>query len=172
MSDIYSPNNLQKTLLLLHQMEKSCAVRLGGGGSLVVRGADWGGGNADGLEGGSGRGAVVRGDGNKGVVAVKWENGNYGFYKMGAGGKYEVKIAPPVISQVMDNKLEETRSTASEEEYGTEDEDENGLKVNTRLLGTEQGCEVCGSRWTEKMREGKDILFRCIKHRKGRQEIQ
>ena len=54
---------------------------------------------------------------------------------MGAGGKYEVKIAPPVISQVID-KLEETRSTNeydSDEEYETEGEDgdENSMKVKT-----------------------------------------
>ena len=94
----------------------------------MVRGADWVGGNADELEGGSGRGAVVRG--TKGVVAVKWENGNYRFYKMGAGGK--VKIAPPVINQVI-YKLEETRSTPdydSEDESETEDaEDEHNMKA-------------------------------------------
>ena len=63
--------------------------------SRVVRGIDWSGGNADGHQGGSGEGVVTKVDGKTGVVSVRWDNDNYGYYRMGAGGKFELKKAPP-----------------------------------------------------------------------------
>ena len=135
----------------------------------MQRGDDWDGGNADGLVGGSGLGTVVRVDRKSGVVAVKWESGNYGFYKMGVGGKYEVKIA--TIKKTEPFSLEENKDILeSESEYELEsDEDENVVtnkEVNNIVFATEQQCEVCGSLWTEKVKDGDNIIFRCIKHRK------
>ena len=64
--------------------------------SRVVRGIDWAGGNADGHEGGTSEGLVTKVDGKNGVVSVRWDNDNYGYYRMGAGGKIELKKAPPL----------------------------------------------------------------------------
>ena len=161
--------DLQVTVCVNKEMSEE--VRIVSTGSRVERGDDWDGGNADGLVGGTGLGTIVRSPGNSGVVAVKWDSGNYGFYKMGSGGKYEVKIA--VIGKTV-----YTGSEENEEEFGNNtddeyesDEDENSKEEkNNIVLDTEQQCEVCGSFWTEKVREGENIIFRCIKHRKEKKQ--
>ena len=156
---------------LIDNLERKSVGGCAGPGRRVVRGVDWGGGNADGLEGGTGNGTVVRRDESNGVAAVKWDNGNYGFYKMGAGGKFELKIAPSEASEVIE-RLGEKKILIEhdeEDEYVTDDEDnENVSPVTTRLLSTEHECEVCGSLWAERVRKGEKIIFRCIKHRKDR----
>ena len=155
---------------LIDKLEQKGVGGWAGLDSRVVRGADWSGGNADGLVGGTGEGTVVRCDGKNGVVAVKWDNGNYGLYKMGAGGKYDLKIAQPVAGEGMDKLGENENITESdsEDEYETDSEDdEDHNPTKARMFSTGQKCEVCGSIWTETVREGGRVVIRCIKHRGG-----
>ena len=84
----------------------------------LCRGVDWRGGHAD----GSGEGTVTKTDG-RGMAAVKWDNGNYGYYRMGASSRYEIKPVP--ASRVDGSKLggqeeeeEVEEETDSETEYG------------------------------------------------------
>ena len=155
---------------LIDTMERKGIGGWTGVGCRVVRGMDWMGGNADGLDGGTGKGTVMRGDGKSGVVAVKWDNSNYGFYKMGADGKFELKPAPlDIVSTDVDLK-DKTLVEESESEYEESDYEEADIKkIFTQAFDTDHACEVCGSIWTEKVKSASDeaVVFRCIKHRRG-----
>ena len=114
----------------------------------MVRGHDWSGGDAD----GEGEGTVTKVDGKNGVVSVRWNNGNYGYYRMGAGGKFELKLAPkPVVELLKPMKKEEEES-----EYET-DEEELVIEVKPEPVKVElpvvkapaKSCEYCGGTWTE-----------------------
>ena len=72
----------------------------------IHRGPDWKGGNADGLLGGSGEGTVTKvvivviasfflhltsesqAAGKAGMVSVKWDNGNYGYYRFSTSNRF------------------------------------------------------------------------------------
>ena len=116
--------------------------------SKVVRGHDWCGGDAD----GEGEGTVTKVDGKNGVVSVRWENGNYGYYRMGAGGKFELKMAPKPIVERTPAKVKEIES---ESEYETEEEEEviqteiEPVKVESVVKTPSKCCEYCGGVWTE-----------------------
>ena len=134
--------------------------------SRVVRGVDWAGGNADGHQGGTGEGVVTKVDGKNGVVSVRWDNGNYGYYRMGAGGRFELKMAPPppYKHKEIRRKSQEEAEIVSEEEWESETESEseqeeekhveepipNPPKVATPppvIAG--KVCEFCRNPWTE-----------------------
>ena len=87
---------------------------------------------------------------------------------------YELKIAPPVTSDVVDNLGESKKIIENdpEDEYEMDNEDdENKNQIAAKLFSTGQQCEVCGSVWTERVMEREQILIRCIKHGRGRKEI-
>ena len=127
--------------------------------SRVVRGHDWSGGEAD----GGGEGEVTKVDGKNGVVSVRWDNGNFGYYRMGAGGKFELKIAPKPVIEYLPKKptvrLEEKESEY--EDSGEEETDEDEVVVGAEReevrpsspLSVEsadrKACEYCGGTWTD-----------------------
>ena len=128
--------------------------------SRVVRGHDWSGGEAD----GGGEGEVTKVDGKNGVVSVRWDNGNFGYYRMGAGGKFELKIAPKPVIEYLPKKpivrLEEEESEYEESEEETDD-DEVVVEVEAEReevrpsspVAVESAacklCEYCGGAWTD-----------------------
>jgi hypothetical protein len=64
-------------------------------GTKVVRGPDWSWGNQDGKQGGTGVTQGAYGEEEDGWVRVKWDHDGYTEnYRMGAGGKYDLKVAP------------------------------------------------------------------------------
>ena len=123
--------------------------------SRVVRGHDWSGGEAD----GGGEGEVTKVDGKNGVVSVRWNNGNFGYYRMGAGGKFELKMAPrPVIEYLPKRptvKLEEVESEYEDTEEDTDDGEEEEevvvveeaereeVRPSPPLALVSAGCKVC-----------------------------
>lgn len=125
----------------------------------VVRGLDWTGGDADGC----GEGEVTRVDGRNGVVSVRWNNGNFGYYRMGAGGKFELKMAPKPVIEHLPRKAAVTLQEESESEYEESEEEtgevadcdsdcERGVKVVVEAppaLAVVKECEYCGGAWTE-----------------------
>jgi len=118
--------------------------------SRVVRGHDWSGGDAD----GSGEGLVTKVDGKNGVVSVRWDNGNYGYYRMGSGGKFELKLAPkPVIEYVKPPQVNTEESDESEYETDEETVEEIVEKKPPDPLPIKKPCgktcEYCGGYWTE-----------------------
>ena len=128
----------------------------------VVRGIDWAGGNADGHQGGTGEGVVTKVDGKSGVVSVRWDNDNYGYYRMGAGGKYELKRAPPPPYKAPEIRRKSITITVEECEYETESEPdevteevivetvENISKLETHPpVSAGKFCEICSNPWIE-----------------------
>ena len=127
--------------------------------SRVVRGHDWSGGEAD----GAGEGEVTKVDGKIGVVSVRWNNGNFGYYRMGAGGKFELKIAPkPVIEYLppkptvkLEEEEEESEYEDSEEEAEEEEEVETEreeVRPSPPVAAVSAACKVCeycGGTWTD-----------------------
>ena len=99
------------------------------------------------------------------MVSVRWDNGNYGYYRMGAAGKFELKPVqrPSGIearkqrSEKVDTE-EESMTEEEEEEEGEEGEEEMvtgcdqivaGARVSEASCDTVQqesgpGCEYCG----------------------------
>ena len=132
----------------------------------VVRGIDWAGGNADGHQGGTGEGVVTKVDGKNGVVSVRWDNDNYGYYRMGAGGKIELKRAPPPpykAPEMIKKSLPESIIITEEEcEYETEREHDEAKEekiveivqkipklVTHPQVSVGKLCEICCNPWTE-----------------------
>ena len=93
-------------------------------------------------------------DGKNGVVSVRWNNGNYGYYRMGSKGKFELKIAPkPVIEYIKPKPVVKE----VESEYEDEDDEEPEV-VNLESESSPppvvvktpvKSCEYCGGTWTE-----------------------
>ena len=130
--------------------------------SRVVRGHDWSGGDAD----GGGEGEVTKVDGKNGVVSVRWNNGNFGYYRMGAGGKFELKMAPrPVIEYLprqpaltlREEEEEEEDSEYEDSEEETEEDGDGDVDIEERerdvaspvRVVVVKVCEYCGGSWTE-----------------------
>ena len=126
--------------------------------SRVVRGHDWTGGDAD----GGGEGEVTKVDGKNGVVSVRWDNGNFGYYRMGAGSKFELKMAPRPVIEYLPRKPPVTLQEEEESEYedSEDDTEEDGdCEVESEEREREECpvsvvrevkvCEYCGGSWTE-----------------------
>ena len=129
--------------------------------SRVVRGHDWSGGEAD----GAGEGEVTKVDGKNGVVSVRWNNGNFGYYRMGAGGKFELKMAPKPVIEYLPKKPtvkleeEEEESEDTEEETDEEEEVEEVVEAEREEVRPSlplapvstafKVCEYCGGTYTD-----------------------
>jgi len=121
-------------------------------GDRVIRGPDWKGGNADGLLGGSGEGTVTKAAGKAGMVSVKWDNGNYGYYRMGAGNKYELRTAippPPPTPPPLPSPESEYESEYDEEEEEEEEESPDPPAPARTPTPPPPQCEMCGLVLTE-----------------------
>merc|ERR1719431_1132707 len=114
---------------------------------------------------GTGEGVVTKVDGKTGVVSVRWDNDNYGYYRMGAGGKFELKKAPPPPYKPDIRLKSDVDVSISEEEweYETESECEESegdkdLSESSKTVPKPQTpppvfvgklCEICSQPWTE-----------------------
>ena len=109
---------------------------------------------------------VTKLDGRGGVVSVRWDNGNYGYYRMGAAGKFELKPAqrPGGIEarKQRSEKVDTEEESLTEEEEEEEDEEEgeeelvsscdqtvagatvNEVSCETVLQESGPRCEYCG----------------------------
>ena len=94
-------------------------------------------------------------DGKNGVVSVRWNNGNYGYYRMGSKGKFELKIAPkPVVEYI---KPKPPVNEEEESEYETDDEEPEVIDPEPQPAPSPvvvvktpvKTCEYCGGTWTE-----------------------
>ena len=97
-------------------------------------------------------------DGKNGVVSVRWNNGNYGYYRMGAGGKFELKMAPKPVVTYMKREIKVEEEEEEESEYEDDVEEapvivEEKLKPKPVQLPVvkpdAKTCEYCGGTWTE-----------------------
>ncbi|XP_062386938.1 soluble scavenger receptor cysteine-rich domain-containing protein SSC5D-like [Sardina pilchardus] len=72
-------------------------------GTRVMRGQDWKWGNQDGTPPGLGR--VIGQLSESGWIQVRWDNGHQYKYRMGAEGKYDLKLAEPLPSALPSTEL-------------------------------------------------------------------
>ena len=74
-------------------------ARLMGIGVRVVRGLDWKWGDQDGPPPSEGK--VIGELGEDGWIRVQWDNGSTNSYRMGKEGKYDLKLAEPVRTELL-----------------------------------------------------------------------
>ena len=65
-------------------------------GARVVRGLDWKWRDQDGPGGGPPGEGTITGDIHNGWIDVAWDHGAANSYRMGAEGKYDLKLAPGI----------------------------------------------------------------------------
>lgn len=121
-------------------------------GAVVLRGKDWSYGTQDGGQGSEGKVTEIRnygGDtGARNAVKVKWKNGEINVYKLGAGGKVDLKFMEPGVGtdyyrdhlDIPDSSARITRETSTFEGNESSTEEAETSSVDTVLHVGDRVC--------------------------------
>ncbi|CAG2223699.1 MIB [Mytilus edulis] len=121
-------------------------------GAVVLRGKDWSYGTQDGGQGSEGKVTEIRtygGDtGARNAVKVTWENGEGNVYKLGAGGKMDLKFMVPAVGteyyrdhlDIPDSSARITRQTSTLDGNESSIEESETSSVDTLLHVGDRVC--------------------------------
>ncbi|XP_076086810.1 E3 ubiquitin-protein ligase MIB1-like [Mytilus galloprovincialis] len=121
-------------------------------GAVVLRGKDWSYGTQDGGQGSEGKVTEIRtygGDtGARNAVKVTWENGEGNVYKLGAGGKMDLKFMVPAVGteyyrdhlDIPDSSARITRQTSTLDGNESSTEESETSSVDTLLHVGDRVC--------------------------------
>ena len=126
--------------LLKAQMLKHIVV-----GARVVRGMDWKWRNQDGNPPGEG---TVTGDLHSGWIDVTWDHGGSNSYRMGAEGKYDLKLAPgydaenALVVKNLKSKEKDKQSVLTSRKSSSTPSLPEATDVKTSVASTEQAASA------------------------------